>query len=455
MIKNTVWAFALIATFASCAIFKDYKPQQVKPENIIRKELKDSLVVGDTTALLHWQDFYKDSCLQSLIREGLERNSELEIARLRIDEAAAVLRGAHGMLMPSVSVTGDGNVSSFDGAKPTKTYSLGSTMNWETDIFGKQGNVIKGAKAAVDERNAYRQLVQTRLIATIAQNYYTLEMLDAKKKVTEETIESWQQQIVTLQALMTAGDTDRGTIAQAEASRFEVETMLRMIDKQIFESEGSLSTLLGRTPTAIKRGKFTIRDFSDLVVRRIPITALATRPDVRQAEAALRSTFYQTNVARTAFYPSLRLSGSAGWTNNTSVGIVNPGSILMQAVASIVQPIFANGQNKANLAVARFQQQQALVSFCQTVLDAGNEVNNTLKAYQTATQVIGLQELQIRKLCETIHDAEAQMQYGDGNALQSIIARQSFLATQLQKLSSEYEQIESYIVLFRVLGGGL
>ncbi|WP_051508899.1 efflux transporter outer membrane subunit [Xylanibacter oryzae] len=455
MIKKTVLAFALLIAFASCATFKDYKPQRVKTDNIIRKELQDSLSVGDTTAMLHWQDFYKDSCLEALISEGLERNSELELARLRIDEAVAALRGARGLLLPSVSVAGDGNISSFDGTKSVKTYSLSSTVNWEADILRKQGNAIKGALAAVDERKAYRQLVQTRLIATIAQNYYTLEMLDAKKKVTEETIESWQKQIAILQALMTAGDTDRGIIAQAEASRYEAETMLRMIDKQIFESEGSLSTLLGRTPTPVKRGNFTIHDFSDQVVRRIPIAALATRPDVRQAEAALRSAFYQTNVARAAFYPSLRLSGSAGWTNNGSVGIVNPGSILMQAVASIAQPVFANGQNRANLAIAKSQQQQALVSFCQTVLDAGNEVNNTLNAYQTATQVTGLQELQIRKLRETIYAADAQMQYGDGNALQGIIARQSFLAAQLQKLSSEYEQIESYIVLFRVLGGGI
>lgn len=455
MIKKTVCAFALLIAFASCATFRDYKPQMVKTDNIIRKELQDSLSVGDTTALLHWQDFYKDSCLQALIREGLEKNSELEVARLRIDEVAAALRGARGLLLPSVSVTGEGNISSFDGAKPIKTYSFGSTVNWEADIFGKQGNSIKSALATLDERKIYRQFVQTRLIATIAQNYYTLEMLDAKKKVTEETIESWQRQIAILQALMIAGETDRGFIAQAEASRYESETMLSQINRQIFESEGSLSILLGRTPTAINRGKFTTNDFSYELVRHMPMIAIATRPDVRQAEAILRSDFYQTNVARASFYPSLRLSGSAGWTNNGGIGIINPGSVILQAVGSLVQPLFANGQNRARLAIAKSNQQQALVSFCQTVLDAGNEVNNTLKAYQTATEVISLQELQIRKLSETIHAADVQMRYGDGNALQSIIARQSFLAAQLQKLSSEYEQIESYIVLFRVLGGGI
>lgn len=452
--KKIIYSIGLLATMASCATFKNYEPQQIKTDNIVRMELTDSVAVSDTTTLLHWQDFYQDHRLQALIREGLERNSELETARLRTEEAIASLRGVRGLLRPSASMTAESNVSSFEEAKPDKAYSIGASISWETDIFGKQRNAVKGVIANVEEREAYRQLVQTRLIATIAQSYYTLEMLDAKRKVLQETIDSWQQQILVMQALMEAGEAERGSIAQAEASRYEAQTLLEQIDRQRFETESALSILLGRTSDAIDRGSFSTQDFSYKLVRHLPITTLATRPDVHQAEAALRSAFYQVNVARGAFYPSLRLSGSLGWTNNGGTGIVNPGGILLQAVASLAQPLFANGQNRANLAIAQSQHKQTLLHFSQTLLEAGNEVNNALKAYHAANNQTRLQQLQIEKLQEAVNASHAQMLYGDGNTLQVIVARQSLLTARLQQLSSEYEQIESYIILFRALGGG-
>ena len=401
-----------------------------------------------------WQDFYKDHRLRTLIREGLERNIELETARLRIEEAIASLRVARGLLRPSATMTAEGNISSFEGANPDKTYSIGTTVSWEADIVGKQRNAVKRVMANVEEREAYRQLVQTRLTATIAQSYYTLEMLDAKRKVLQETIESWQQQILVMQALMEAGEAERGSIAQAEASSYEAQTQLEQINKQRFETEGALSVLLGRTPNTIDRGSFSTQDFSYQLVHNVPITALSARPDVRQAEAALRAAFYQVNVARSAFYPSLRLSGTLGWTNNGGAGIVNPGGILLQTIASLAQPLFANGQNRANLAIAQSQYNQALVQFSQTLLEAGNEVNNALKAYHAANNQTQLQKLQIEKLQQAVDACHGQMLYGDGNALQIIVVRQSLLTARLQQLSSEYEQIENYITLFRALGGG-
>ena len=452
--KKIIYSIGLLVTMASCATFKNYEAQQIKTDNIVRNELTDSVIVSDTTALLHWQDFYKDYRLQTLIREGLERNSELETARLRIEEAIASLRGARRLLRPSATMTAEGSISSFEGAKPDKTYSIGTSISWEADIVGKQRNAVKGTMANVEEREAYRQLVKTRLIATIAQSYYTLEMLDSKRNVLQETIDSWQQQVLVMQALMEAGEAERGSIAQAEASRYEAQTQLEQINKQRFETEGALSVLLGRTPNTIDRGSFSTQDFSYQLVHHVPIAALSARPDVRQAEAALRAAFYQVNVARGAFYPSLRLSGTLGWTNNGGAGIINPGGILLQTIASLAQPLFANGQNRANLSIAQSQHNQALVQFSQTLLEAGNEVNNALKAYHAANNQTRLQKLQIEKLQEAVKASHAQMLYGDGNALQIIVSRQSLLAAQLQQLSSEYEQIESYITLFRALGGG-
>lgn len=452
--KNNIIGLVAIMTVSSCVTVKDYQPQKVTVDNVLRQEVADSLNAADTTALLHWRDFYKDARLQALIEEGLAHNTELETARLRTEEALASLRGARGLLLPSMGITSEGAISSFDGENTQQTYSIGPTIRWEADIAGKQRSAVRGAMATAEGQDAYRQLVQTRLIATIAQSYYTLEMLDAKQQVLQQTINSWDEQIKALRALMDAGEAQSGDISQAEASRYEAQALLEAAHRQTFETEGSLAVLLGRSSGAISRGSFSTDVFSYALASHLPLTALATRPDVRQQEAAVRAAFSQLNVARAAFYPSLSLSGSAGWTNNGLTGITNPGKLLLQALGSLTQPLFANGQNRANLDIAKAQHQEALLAFSQTLLGAGNEVNNALMGYQTCRRQVGLQEKQIAKLREAVRAANAQMEYGDGNALSIIVARQSLLNAEVQQLTCEYEQLESYMLLFRALGGG-
>jgi len=451
--------FSLLIILSSCSTMKqlraDYQPQPINERSILRKSTLDSLSMAhlseDTTCLMHWQQFYKDILLQRLIREALVHNSDMEIARLRIQEAAASLKGVRGLLQPTVNISTGGTVNSFKGEKPAATYSLGPAASWEVDIFNRKGNNIKAAAASVDEKKAYAKAVETQLIATVARSYYTLEMLDAKKKVTEKTIHSWQQQINTERALMAAGETDNSSILQAEASKLAAEALLPQIQQQTVATENSLCALLGRPSESIPRDKFFSAELSSSLINHIPIVALATRPDVRQAEAQLRQAFYQTQVARSAFYPSLSLSGNAGWTNNGSVGVTNPGSVIWQATASLLQPLLANGQNKMNLEIAKSEQQQALVNFRQKVLDAGNEVNNALNSVQYSEKIIALQEQQREKLHQTIHAAEAQMRYGEGNSLQILIARQSLLDAEITLLNSQYDLIESYISLFQAL----
>jgi outer membrane protein, multidrug efflux system len=438
---------------SSCGLYKDYQLQQIDTKGLIREDLN-----ADTTssiASLRWEELFTDPNLQSLIREGLEHNSDLAVAKLNIDEAMASLGSAKGALMPTVDVAGSGNLSSYDGNKTTKTYSLGPEASWQIDVFGKLTNAKKAAAATVEERQAYAQAVRTQLIAAIAEYYYTLETLDAKVKVTHQTINSWTEYVGTQKALMKAGQATSSDVSQAEASKLSAETTLQQLYQQISQTENSLCALIGRTSGSVTRGNLDEVKMPEKLSAGIPVDMLAARPDVRQAEASLKSAFYNVNKARAAFYPSLTLSGSAGWTNSGGVGVTNPGALLLQAAGSLVQPILANGQNKANLEIAKAQQEEARIKFRQTVLDAGNEVNNALQSYQTSVNTIKLENQQIDKLKQTLGDTEAQMKYGSVNYLQVIVTRQSLLSAQLSKLSDRYSEIDSYIVLYQALGGGV
>ena len=186
----------------------------------------------------------------------------------------------------------------------------------------------------------------------------------------------------------------------------------------------------------------------------VPLELLSRRPDIRQAESSLEQAFYATNQARSAFYPNITLSGSAGWTNSGGAAITNPGAWLLQAVGSLVQPLFNKGKNIANLQIAKAQQEEALLSFRQALLDAGNEVNNALVQWQTSREKAGLDTQQVERLAEVVHDTGLLMEHGTVNYLQVLSARQSLLAAQLTLVADKYGEIQGVISLYHALGGG-
>ena len=455
--KKIIYITILFAVLTSCSSLKqihsNYQLQQINTDGLIRKD--QNLDTINTVVLKNWQNFYTDPNLQSLIRQGLERNSDLSIAKLRIDEAVASLHAARGALLPTLDIAASGSVSKYGGSDATKTYSVGPEVSWTADIFGKLSNNKKASLTTVEKKRAYAQAVQVDLIAEIAEYYYTLETLDAKMKMTEETVNSWTEYVKTEKALMNAGEADQSNVSQAEASLLSTKVILQQLDQQINETENSLCALIGRTSETIARGMLKETNLPQNISGGIDVKLLVNRPDVREAEASLKNAYYNVNVARAAFYPSLTLSGSAGWTNSSGAGVVNPGQILLEATASLVQPIFNNGQNQANLNIAKAQEEEARISFKQTVLNAGNEVNNALKKWQISRNEIQIENQQIAKLQQTLKATQMKMKYGTVNSLQVIVALQSLLSAQLSILSDKYSELEGYINLYQSLGGGL
>lgn len=447
-----------VLTLTSCGSLKQIHSDYSRPEKsidsnkIVRADVIDNT---DSVKTVSWREMFTDSNLQALIEEGLRNNADLQVAKLKIDEAQASFSAAKKATLPSVDVAATGNISSYDGSKATKTYSIGPEISWEADIFGKLSNAKKMQAASVEESQAYAQAVQTQLIATIAEDYYSLLMYDEQIRVTEQTIESWKEYIKTEEALMNAGQADRSDISQAEASLLSSEATLAALKQSFIEMENSLSSLIGRTSGNIERSALDEQQLPDTPHGGVSIESLANRPDVRESEAQLKQAYYATNKARSAFYPSLTLSGSAGWTNSGGAAITNPGKILLQAAASLTQPIFNKGQNTANLKIAEAQQQETLVNWKQSILDAGKEVNNALSKWQTTSKKVELESMQIDKLKKTLHDEEANMRYGSTNYLQVVVARQSLLSAQLSQLSDRYSQLASVVELYQALGGGV
>lgn len=460
---------ALTSLLSSCGIYKTYEPITTVPDSlygekkgiISREQTKaDSATaevqVVDTSnvALTHWRDFFTDTRLQELITRALSQNTDFLSAKLRVDEAAATLKAAKLAFLPSFAIAPQAGVSSFNNAKATQTYSVPLTMSWEIDVFGRMRNAKKQSEALYAKSQDYQQAVQTQVVAYVASTYYSLATLREQLTISQQTEQAWEETLKTARALMNVGRFDESSVNQMEASLHQVHTSVLTLQEQIAETENALAILLGETPRHYETGNLSDFALPENLAVGVPLQLLSLRPDVRMAQRSVESAFYGVNQAKSAFYPSLVLSGSVGWTNNAGSLIVNPGRLLASALGSLTAPIFNRGQNMAQLKIAQAQQEEAKLSFVQTLLNAGKEVNDALTSYQTAKEKKTSLAAEVDALEKALHHTTLLMEHGNNTYLEILTARQSLLSAQLSQSANNLTLVQESINLYQALGGG-
>ena len=450
--KKIILLTTATALLSSCGIYNKYQPATTTPDQLYGEEI----ATDDTTNLgnLDWRDLFTDPQLQKLIEQGLQNNTDFQAAQLRVEESEAALMSAKLAFLPSFALSPQGTISSFDGHKATQAYSLPVAVSWELDIFGRLRNAKSQAKALYAQSKDYQQAVRTQLVTGIANIYYTLLMLDEQLAITEQTAEAWKETVTSTRALMNAGLSNEAATSQMEAAYYSVQTSILDLKEQINQVENSLALLLAETPRQYERGKLEGQQMPEHLSVGIPVQLLSNRPDVRAAERSLESAFYGTNQARSAFYPSIVLSGSAGWTNSAGGIISNPAKFLASAVGSLTQPLFNRGQITAQYRIAKAQQEEVSLAFQQTLLNAGSEVNDALFAYQTCKEKTILFDRQILSLQKALRSTSLLMEHGTTTYLEVLTARQTLLSAQLQQTANRFTEIQSVINLYQALGGG-
>jgi outer membrane protein TolC len=292
------------------------------------------------------------------------------------------------------------------------------------------------------------------LIAGVANTYYTLLMLDEQVRIAESTEQTWKESLESTRAMMQAGMVTEAAVSQTEAAYYSVRTSVLDLKEQRHQVENALALILAETPHDIARGSWDNQQLPTEFSVGVPLQMLSNRPDVRAAEQAVAQAFYGVSQARGSFYPTITLSGSAGWTNSAGTAIINPGKLLATAVGSLTQPIFAKGQNSANLRIAKAQLEESKLAFQQTLLSAGSEVNDLLSQYQTAQNKASEYENQVAALKRAVESTELLMKHGNTTYLEVLTARQSLLSSELTQVANRFTEIQSLINLYQALGGG-
>lgn len=458
--KKILLLMGAATLLGSCHIYKAYdRPEDITTDGLYRDTAGVGAVLpADTTNFgnLPWREVFTDPQLQALIEQALTSSPNIRTAALKVKEAQAPLLAAKLAFIPSLTLSPQGVVSSWDKGKATQTYSLPVNAGWQVDLFGQVFNPKRQAQATLEQTKAYEQNARVQLIANTANLYYTLLMLDRQLEISEQTADILKRNTETMQAMKEAAmyGINGAGVEQSRAAYAQVMASLPDLRSNIREVENSLCLLLGQTPQAISRSRLEAQQLPTEFAVGIPLQLLSNRPDVRAAEMALAAAYYNTNTARANFYPRIVLSGSAGWTNSAGAAIVNPGKLLASAVASLTQPLFQNGANIARLKIAKAQQEEARIQFQQALLNAGNEVSNALDQYQTCREKATARTVQVTSAKNAADYTKDLFRLGTSTYLEVLSAEQSYLSAQLSEVSDTFQQMQAVISLYQALGGG-
>lgn len=447
-------------TLTGCkSLYGKYERPAVNTSGLIRDAVNDNdtLAVTDTTSFANipWRSVFTDPQLQTLIEKTLANNPDLLNAALNIDMAEAQLKVAKLAFLPGITFTPQGTISTWDGQKANKTYSLPVNASWDANLFGSLTAAKRSVQVSMLQMKDYQVAVQTKLIANVANMYYTLLMLDKQLQIVTDmeklTKDTWDIMKVQLQTVRGVRST---AVQSAESNYLSVQTQKEDIKRQIRETENSLSLVMGEQAHAISRSTLDAQSLPTTFSTGVGVQLLSNRADVHANEMALANCFYNIEVARSHFYPSLTISASGAYTNSGGMGITNPGKILLSAVGSLTQPIFMKGQLRAGLRVAEDQYKQALNTWQNSVLSAGSEVSNALVLYNASDAKSKLESQRIEVLKKNVEDTRNLMASAGSTYLEVITAQSNLLNAQLNQVQDDFSKMQAVVNLYYALGGG-
>ena len=466
-LRNLIVAASVSMLLTGCGIYNKYNNKVETPAGVFGTE-QGAATGGKSVAQLSWREFFTDPLLQQLIEQALASNTDLNSARIAVEKSKAALLAAKLAYLPSLYLAPQGTLAKFDNNPWSKTYNLPLQLSIDVDVFGSITNKKRASKAVLLQAQMYEEAVRTNLISIVAQQYYMLQLLDRQLDILTMTDSLWGSSLETQKSLFENGKAYATAVNQMEASYINVKTQIVDTRRSILSTENALCKLLAITPQHIERKKWGTSSITEkpkdpldqhminaqLLKIGVPATMLELRPDIRMANHAMEEAFYNTQAARSAFFPSITLTGTAGWTNSAGEMIINPGKLLLTAVGQLTQPIFARGKLIANLKINKLTYEDLQNKYVQTVIDAGNQVNEAMADCECAQEKYAYYRRQVEVLYDAYTGTHELMDNGKANYIEVLMAQEDLLQAQLSEAANLYKGAQAVISLYIALGGG-
>ncbi len=456
----------LLTTLNACKVSQDIEaPQDAIPEQFRDVAYEDSTSMAD----LGWKEFITDTSLQQLIDSALTQNYDLLTAQKNIEQAQWQLNQAKWANVPDLNlqVTGTSNrpsdnslnglsTSTFLGKKHIEDYNAAIGLSWEADIWGKIRNRKQNALAEYLQSEEAKKGLQTTIVANVAKGYYNLLMLDAQLAIAQKNLALNDSTLFVINLQYEAGQVTSLAQQQAEAQQAVAAQLIPQLEQNIVIQENALSIITGSFPD--KKERSTTLNATDLhedLKAGIPASLVSRRPDVKNAELALRASNASVGIAKASMYPALNITASAGLNSFESSNWFNmPASLFGIVAGSLTQPLLQKRKLKSTYEIAKIEREKTVINFRKTVLVAVGEVSDALVKIEKLNEQQNVASKRVAILQKAVKNAEMLFKNGMATYLEVIIAQGNLLQTELERAALKRAQLESEMELYRALGGG-
>jgi outer membrane protein, multidrug efflux system len=452
---------ALLLTVAGCKVGPNYKRPVVDvPAAYRAPDLSAQVNSGPSIGDSKWWTVFQDEQLQSLIRIALQENYDVRIAATRVLESQAQLGITRADQLPTLNV--GANFTSTQQEKlaifPTYGTDIGevnASASWELDFWGKFRRATEAARANLLASEWGQRATINTLISNLATDYFQLRTLDLELEISKRTLASRNESLRLTNTLADHGSASLLDVRQAEQLVYTAAANIPDQERQIQQEENAINVLLGRNPGTVVRGR-SIEDQPHpvSVPAGLPSELLARRPDIQQAEQNLIAANAQIGVAKAAFYPSISLTGTAGYASSALNSLFTGPAGLWSYGPQLTQPIFAGGRLRSNLKLAEAQQQETVLAYKQTIQRAFSDVSNALIAYQKFREFREQEEKLTASAKDAARISHLRYEGGTSSYLEVLTNETNYYAAELTLAQARQEEVASLVQLYNALGGG-
>lgn len=464
--KNRWLLFFALLVLSACNVSKDITVTDPPLPAAFRNSIgTDSTGIGH----MHWRNLLSDTALQRLIDTALVKNYDMQIAAQNILAARLVLRQAKwgyvpdvrlqvsaGSTRPSDNSLNGISASQFLGTTHIEDFNAALNLSWEADIWGKVRNQKKGARAAYRQTEEARKTLQTHLVASLAQGYYNLLMLDAQLGIARRNLALNDSTLRIVRLQYDAAQVSLLAVQQTEAQQLVAAQLVPLLEQQIVVQENALSLLAGQQPGPVSRGTgLNGIDLPGLPEAGLPAYLLSLRPDVQTAALQLAISNANVGISQANMYPSLNITAGGGVNAfKASNWFSLPASLFGAVAGGITQPLLQRRQLKTRYELAKTEREQSVIRFRQSVLQAVGEVSDALVKLQQLDKQRAIALQRVQTLQQAITNADRLFSSGMASYLEVITAQGSLLRSELDLATLKREQLSATIDLYRSLGGG-
>jgi multidrug efflux system outer membrane protein len=407
-----------------------------------------------------WWEVFQDKQLQDLIHTALQQNYDVRIAATRILQAQAQLGITRADQLPTISagaqaVNERNPRTKFFPQYETSANQVDLSLAWELDFWGKYRRATESARATLLATQWAREAIVNTLVSDVATAYFQLRSLDLQLEISRRTLASRKDSLQLTQTLANGGATSMLDVRQAEQLVFTAAETIPDLERQIEQQENFLSTLLGNNPGPIARGMtLTEQPHAPEIPAGLPSSLLERRPDIREAEARLIAANAQIGVAKATYFPQINLTASAGYQSSALTSLFTGPAGLWSFGGSLVQPIFTGGRIRSNVRFTEARQQEALLTYRQTIQQAFRGVSDSLVEYRKDREFRDYQQ----QLALSAQDAAqlSEMRYRGGAAsyLEVLTNETNYFDAQLGLAQAQLNELAGLARIYRNLGGG-